>query len=97
MTSRALVKSPMMATLDPLLDDRPPPCRTWLGHKFEGRYDDFEGTGRALEVSGAYTPAQFKALLNTTQKRHVYVRDVCVRCGHAIERCKLAKEEATDA
>jgi hypothetical protein len=62
-----------------------PTCSHWLGHKFEGRYNE-KPTGQKASIQSA-TPEGIMALRDFTIYR-VYVRDVCVRCGHTIERTK---------
>jgi len=45
-------------------------------HQFEPRYDSCP-TGKVVETSRGYD----KVLVNCT-----YVRDICVKCGHIVER-----------
>lgn len=59
-----------------------PKCKSWLGHKFEGRFstepppidsvNEFDGTNRWMYIL-------FDALTKRT-----YECDICVRCGHKV-------------
>lgn len=61
-----------------------PACTSWLGHKFQGRYDYRPYPG-AVRAPGHYSAGE-AALVIRTMATSTYVRDVCVRCGHVIER-----------
>lgn len=54
---------------------------SWLGHKYQPRYDYQPGTFESQELPAFYAVAIIEACSIRT-----YVRDVCVRCGHALER-----------
>jgi hypothetical protein len=69
-----------------MLDDRVPKCTSWRGHRFEARYDDYGGLDGFAELKGSDTTVI--AMMNARQKRRVYVRDVCTRCGYTIERAR---------
>jgi hypothetical protein len=62
-----------------------PKCTHRLGHKFEGRYSVRPGkmpSSEELFWTGYSTSTQLiKAAVVKT-----YERDVCVRCGHVIEK-----------
>lgn len=59
-----------------------PKCTSWLGHKFEGRYDKGPAAGKyhVTNASEAHIEAIAERLRPVT-----YVHDICVRCGHVIE------------
>jgi len=89
MTSRdqfAVKSGGIITALAPLLDDRPPPCQSWRGHRFEGRYDKKNDSRFSFEHKDS--TASICMLLEASRGGDFYVRDVCVRCGHTIERCK---------
>lgn len=56
-----------------------PKCTSWRGHKFEGRYSKAFPKEK-FEMDGGSILA-LEALKNVT-----YERDICIRCGHTIER-----------
>jgi hypothetical protein len=59
-----------------------PKCTSWLGHKFEARFDIKPYPGaNFLRASADATVKVINA-----QATRTYVRDVCVRCGATIER-----------
>ena len=60
-----------------------PNCTSMRGHKFEGRYDE-KPTGQGGSFQGGPVEAIYALRELTICK--IYVRDVCVRCGHTIER-----------
>lgn len=65
-----------------------PICTGWFGqHKFVARYD--YGEPHVPEGGIPYSPAvdELGDILERMKSR-TYVRDVCVRCGHIIERSK---------
>ena len=58
-------------------------CESIFGHRYEARYEEVptplaEGGFRVKQIA----PDKLRGLL----LRKVYVRDVCRRCGHTIER-----------
>lgn len=55
-----------------------PKCTSWLGHRFRARYSVEPFKSRNAEL-------QALALVNKDVVR-TYERDVCERCGWAIER-----------
>lgn len=62
-----------------------PKCASWLGHKYEGRF--------TLEPASREMPGDMWALFpkeakgaSEASRRRLYERDICVRCGHVIER-----------
>jgi hypothetical protein len=57
-----------------------PKCTSWLGHKFEGRYSEFMPNDRELEFQRGSVD------LVRAFKTIKYECDICVRCGHVIER-----------
>jgi hypothetical protein len=71
-----------------------PKCTHWLGHKFEGRYSSppvaEEIAGMSIRASEYATAA--KMLMDAARGKD-YERDICVRCGHAIER-QITNEKA---
>ncbi len=63
-----------------------PKCTSWLGHRFEGRYssEPVEGSFPAMKAEGKIAiEAQVRMRCTYT-----YERDICVRCGHVIEKAK---------
>ena len=61
-----------------------PKCTSWLGHKFEARYSYNWPDGRyEATLSGA--PRDVEVMVRAQQDK-TYERDICVRCGHVIER-----------
>lgn len=60
-------------------------CQSWLGHRYEGRYD--EGSTEA-NFRMSRTNADEISKIIRAKKPITYVRDICVRCGHVIERAK---------
>jgi hypothetical protein len=65
----------------------------WIGGcKFEARYDeqpDQSVSEVVREISRASNEAVSAIMASNT--KHIYVRDVCVRCGETIERNCIAK------
>lgn len=62
-----------------------PKCTSWRGHKFEARYST--GPGRKLtepEMWHAW-PYDLTTLSEKT-RRKTYECDVCVRCGHVVQK-----------
>jgi hypothetical protein len=59
-------------------------CSSWLGHKFEARYDIRPQIGGNFE---GVSSVDVVAVVNAQAKRD-YVRDVCIRCGATVERSK---------
>jgi uncharacterized membrane protein YgdD (TMEM256/DUF423 family) len=61
-------------------------CTHWLGHKFEARYS------KSGSTASAYNSYEGPAivLVDLAEKSRIvtYERDVCVRCGFAIEKSK---------
>jgi hypothetical protein len=61
-----------------------PKCKSWMGHKFEGRYSlgaavippDLKVSIAVDSLTGIYS--QFRT--------QTYVHDICVRCGYVIEK-----------
>jgi hypothetical protein len=61
-----------------------PECKSWMGHKFEGRFS-YESPGD-LKLDGFRgTSAQYKTMVRALQNE-TYERDICVRCGYVIEK-----------
>ena len=57
-------------------------CTSWRGHKYEGRYDKSQAQNTPeMEVRSGSLPEILEKY-----RRVTYVRDICVRCGHVIER-----------
>ncbi len=61
-------------------------CDGWFGPRcrFEARYDELAPSMKMGPVQGV-TASEFAEIIEAA-KPVVYVRDVCVRCGHVIER-----------
>jgi Na+-translocating ferredoxin:NAD+ oxidoreductase RNF subunit RnfB len=87
MTSSQLSKPSIVDALAPLLDEQPPKCTSWRGHRFEARYDDFGGLDHVFKLE-SFNATEVVAIINSRQKRRVYIRDVCTRCGYTIERAR---------
>ncbi len=56
-----------------------PKCTSWRGHKFEARYSE-KMPEEGFEMKGG------SSLALAAMKGKIYERDICVRCGHVIER-----------
>lgn len=56
-----------------------PQCTHWRGHMFEARYST-KLPREKIEMTGG----NIRALEAIKDK--IYERDICVRCGHVIER-----------
>ena len=54
-------------------------CTSWLGHKFEARYDS-EFPDQHSKMSNV-TAGMLHAL-----RKQTYVKDICVRCGEVVKR-----------
>jgi hypothetical protein len=59
-------------------------CTSWLGHKFEGRYSQAPSSFRIEDSSGI--SAEELAVLANEYRTKTYERDICVRCGHVVEK-----------
>jgi hypothetical protein len=60
-----------------------PKCTSWLGHKFEARFDIGAKVGGPVEYEGS---ALFVLELEKLKQSRTYVHDICVRCGHVVQR-----------
>lgn len=69
-----------------------PRCQSWLGHKFQPRFDE-ETTGgsgvndlisRITSMSAVFASELSQLIHASKNFKRRYVADVCVRCGHAI-------------
>ena len=60
-----------------------PKCTSWLGHKYEGRYSQTASTSWPKFDTNSKEMA--RELLNATRDK-TYERDICVRCGHVVEK-----------
>lgn len=60
-----------------------PKCTSWLGHKFEARFDTGARVGGDAEYEGS---AYFILELEKLKHPHTYVHDICIRCGHVVQR-----------
>ncbi len=64
-----------------------PKCTHWLGHKFEGRYSEKPGKRPTVDelfwVGWSRQEQMIAASIDRT-----YERDICVRCGFAVEKVK---------
>lgn len=67
------------------------PCTSWLGHKYESRYEDvpMPSSPERLKMAEGGANRGNKVILQATYR--VYVQDVCVRCGDVIERPENVK------
>lgn len=61
-----------------------PKCRSWLGHYFEARYSTTGAKGDMNVKGDAIAAIEIMKLTCDA----IYERDVCVRCGHVIEKAK---------
>lgn len=61
-----------------------PKCIRLLGHKFEARYDVGPAQAGNIRVH-PFNEDKLPAILAATRPS-TYLRDVCVHCGHVIER-----------
>lgn len=59
-----------------------PKCTSWLGHKFEARYD-LEAPTQVVKSSGGWSAREVVDVLDATRPQ-TYVHDICVRCGHVV-------------
>lgn len=60
-------------------------CRSLRGHKYEPRYDKSASNGVNFQNISRCSEAFVENLVEKSRDVK-YVRDVCVRCGHTIER-----------
>lgn len=60
-------------------------CDGWFGPRcrFEARYD--KGQTTVTKAGGQYSAEDIERIINAATPK-TYVCDVCVRCGHVIER-----------
>jgi hypothetical protein len=76
------------------MSETTPKCSSWRGHKFEARYSletgapaeplTFEKIGVASITE--YTFSELFEINARQAETKTYERDICVRCGHVIER-----------
>jgi hypothetical protein len=59
-------------------------CTSWLGHKYEARYEIIPPSHDAMNGMDT-TIYGMEQYLKALTKR-VYLRDICVRCGHVVEK-----------
>lgn len=59
-------------------------CASFLGHKYRPRYDRIPPHPESFCFESASIGAIERFIEAMTKT--IYVRDVCVRCGHVIER-----------
>lgn len=70
-------------------------CTSWLGHKFQPRYSLSAASERVLDsLADGNSAVAVQALLDRFRAK-TYECDVCVRCGHVVERVFL--EQFSDA
>lgn len=55
-----------------------PKCTSWLGHKYEGRYSE--------EIPGGFEAKRITTTAIVALRSKTYERDICVRCGHVVEK-----------
>jgi|HubBroStandDraft_1064217.scaffolds.fasta_scaffold284737_2 hypothetical protein len=63
-----------------------PRCPSWFGHRFEARYDDVASSQPPPDFNKNPELAVFAADLLPLFRNHIYVLDVCVRCGAVVGR-----------
>lgn len=60
-----------------------PKCTSWLGHRYEARYSKTPSTG--WPKFNAEGKGMAELILDAT-RTVTYERDICIRCGHTIEK-----------
>lgn len=62
-------------------------CKSWFGHKYEPRYSKSAVLMEVTKLAVAACNSTVGATdLMETSRAKTYERDICVRCGHVIER-----------
>ena len=68
-----------------------PRCTSWLGHKFEARFDV---SNPALEkLIGSIASIEIRDTTIHAMQSRTYVGDICVRCGATVHRAALSKPQ----
>jgi hypothetical protein len=63
-----------------------PKCTSWLGHRFEARYDSGAAETVSLSDIGVVKMTETAYLeLMRLRRGETYIHDICVHCGHVIE------------
>lgn len=62
-----------------------PKCTSWRGHKFVARYS-IGGARRLTSDELLWIPVLDRVDAMEATRTKTYERDICVRCGHVIER-----------
>lgn len=62
-----------------------PKCTSWRGHKFEGRYSKTAAGGWPKFDTNS---REMAAKVLDATRNVTYERDICVRCGHVIEKAQ---------
>jgi len=60
-------------------------CTSWLGHRFEARYSVTNAALSHLIEHATSIESLPNSTIQSMQDRH-YERDICVRCGFAVEK-----------
>ena len=65
-----------------------PKCTNWLGHKYEARHSVLPLTTPPKFTDYAVHSMTESTFLELAQLRagSAYERDICVRCGHVVEK-----------
>lgn len=71
-----------------------PKCTSWLGHRFMPRYSTTPVRMTETMLQALFWAA-YSDRRNLTAPRKTYECDICVRCGHVVDR--HTKEPSNDA